>query len=375
MRHRDDDLSPFREDPVVKALSAPGTPAELAGEAEAVAAYREAVAAPVPMQRRRSAARVATGGTVAVLVLGLSGGVAAAYTNNLPDSWQKTVYKQFHSIGVPSPKPAKPAPPAALPPTTPAPAPVQSSAPTPAHTVGKSEPHASPSPSATKVTASPSPTASVPVVVPTPTVSTSPTASPTPTSSEPPPAVDRGRLQIQVSAARVSAGAALTVTGTLTDPGGNPIANRHVALIEHIVGEPGRHRVGSGTTSSAGQVTIDSPPAQRNMRLVLRSGRIHSPAQRVVVTPILHVEVPATPVGATALTIVVSVSGALPGDVVVIRGHGDGPGQQASLSSSLQATFTLPVSQSRQLHYRAVVERTRSHAAHSLKFYVPPSGG
>src|SRR4051812_26798120 len=102
MRHRDDDLSPFREDPVVKALTAPATEAELAGEADALAAFRGE--APATPRRRRSGARVATGATVAVLTLGVSGGVAAAYTANLPDSWQEKVYKQFHSIGVPAPK-------------------------------------------------------------------------------------------------------------------------------------------------------------------------------------------------------------------------------------------------------------------------------
>lgn len=379
MRHQDDDLSPFREDPVVEALTAPPTPGELAGEADAVAAYREAVSVTVPAQRRRSVARVATGGTVAVLVLGLSGGVAAAYTNNLPDSWQETVYKQFHSIGVPAPSHHKTSTATVAPTTAPTPVPSVASTPTPTHDGGTPTPQTSPSPSTSHSPAAPTPTASVPVVIPTPTVSTSTTASPTPTQTSsatpPPPPVRRGELQIHVSSNRIVAGTAVTVSGRLTDIDGNPIANRRVVLIERIMGEPGRNRIGSSLTSSDGQVAIAGPNAQRNLRLLLRSGRIHSPVQRIVVTPILHVEVPAAPAGATTVTVAVSVGGAQPGDVVVIRGAGARDGRRATLDDTLQATFTLPVSQSQALHYRAAIKRTKSHAAHSLPFYVPANGG
>jgi hypothetical protein len=372
MRHRDDDLSPFRDDPVVKALSEPGTPAELADEAKVMTAYREAVGTAVPLQRRRSAARVATGGTVAVLVLAVSGGAAAAYTNHLPEKWQQKLHDQIPSI--PEPKPATSAPSASQRPT-PVVVPPQTATPSTVPTgAGKPTPKQSPGALPT-ATVSPQPTSSLPVVVPThaPTSSSSPTPTPTPSpsSSEKPVPVSGAELQIHAPK-RVTVGAALTVTGKLSDAHGDPIADRRIVLVERVVGVPGRHRVGSGTTSASGEVRIEAPAAQRNVRLVLRSGRAHSAPQRVVVVPILHVQVPATAAGQTSVTVAVSVTGGQTGDVVILRGAS---AQQATLSSSSATSFTVPVSQSRTLHYRVTVQRSHAHAAHSLAFYVPASGG
>jgi hypothetical protein len=373
MRHHDDDLSPFREDPVLKALTGPATEAELAHEAEALAAFRGTV--PIPQQRRRSAARLATGTTVAVLTLAVSGGVAAAYTASLPDSWQEKVYKQFHSIGVPAPKHHKSATVTTTPPavTTPVPSPAT---PAPAQT-GAETPKPTKTPtSEPTATTTPQPTSSLPVTVPTPAESSSATATPTPTSSEKPVRVTGGQLQIQVSPGhRVRVGTPLAVSGKLTAPDGSPIANRRVALIERIAGERGRQRLATGLTSASGEVTLSGPTADRNLRLVLRAGRhVRSPFQRVVVLPTLTIHVPQPAPGATAVTVTVSVSGGQAGDILVVRGPGAHDGHRATIDSSLQATFTLPVSQSQSLHYRAIVKRTKAHAGHSLAFYVPASG-
>ncbi|HVT64598.1 MAG TPA: hypothetical protein VHD81_05550 [Mycobacteriales bacterium] len=375
MRHRDDDLSPFREDPVVKALTAPATEAELAHEPDALAAFRGA--SPVPPQRRRSAARVATGTTVAVLTLAVSGGVAAAYTANLPDSWQQKVYKQFHSIGVPAPKHHTTSATTSAPPTIAAPAPSTVTTPSPSSTrAGTPKPTKTPTtePSATT---SPQPTSSLPVTVPTPaeTAPTSPTTSPT--ASEAPAPAPGGQLQIRVSPGnRVSAGTQLTVAGKLTAPDGTPVAGRRVALVERVAGAPGRQRLATGVTAANGEVTITGPSAERNLRLVLRAGHhVRSEVQRIVVIPTLNIQVPSTPPGATAVTVTIMVSGGQAGDVVVVRGPGARDGRRATIDSSLRTTFTLPVSQTQSLHYRAIVHRTRVHAGHSLAFYVPASGG
>ena len=370
MRHRDDDLEPFREDPIVQALTAPGSPAELAGQADAVAAY--SAAAPVPPHRRRSAARVATGTTVAVVVLGVSGGVAAAYANYLPASLQQKLHDKVSSI--PAPTKSTPAPVAV-------PTPTQFATTTPTYTpthnaAGSSPPHSSQSPTPSATPATPPPTASVPVVVPSASVSAtvSASATPTPTSTVAPPPVTAGQLGITVSpASRVTVGTQLAVTGTLTDANGNVVADRRVALIERVVGGS-RQRLGVARTSAEGEVTFAVPAVQRTARLVLRSGRVHSPIQRVVVIPIIHVEVPPTAAGQTSVTVSVSVTGGQAGDVVVLRAAGARTAS-GTLDGALHTTFTVPVSQSQATHYRVVVQRTRAHAAHSLAFYVPPSGG
>ena len=378
MRHRDDDLAKFRSDPVVEALTGPASANELAGEADAVAAYREAVSTTVPPQRGRSAARVVTGTTVAVLVLGVSGGVAAAYTAQLPDSWQQKLHDEVPALHIPAPHHHK-----SIPSTLPTPAttsiPSFVPTPTPAPTVtgGKPTAHSTPTASTTVATSLPTATSSVPVVLPSPTATASTTATPTPTStSTAPPVVAGGQLQIRVTpGTKVPVGTALSVSGKLADADGNAVANRRVVLIERVPGEAGRHRIGSGRTSATGEVSISGPTAQRNLRLVLRAGHVHSPVQRVVVIPTLHVQVPATPAGATSVTVSVSVSGGQAGDVVVVRGPGAHDARRATLDSSLQASFTLPVSQTQNVHYRAFVLRTKAHAAHSLPFYVPASGG
>lgn len=377
MRHHDDDLSPFRDDPVVQALTGPATEAELAGEADAVAAYRDAV--PASAQRRRSAARVATGSAVAVVTLAVSGGVAAAYTASFPDSWQQKLHTEFHAIGVPAPKHHKSTPPRPTSPAVAAPAPSLTPVPAPPHTgAGTPQPRSTPTTvSSSATTPSPASTPSLPVAIPTPTVSSPETPTPTPTPTESRPPVAGGQIQISVApGTRVAVGTQLTVSGKLTAADGTAIANRRVVLVDRVVGETGRQRVGSARTDASGEVTISGPSVQRNLRLLLRAGRgVRSQVERVVVVPLIHVEVPATPAGATAVTVSVAVSGAQAGDVVILRGPGARDGRRGTLDGSLATTFTVPVSQTSALHYRVFVPRTNAHAAHALAFYVPASGG
>ncbi len=373
MRHRDDDLEPFREDPVVRALTGPATPQELAGEADALAAYREAV--PVPQQRRRSAARIATGASVTVLVVGLSGGVAAAYANYLPDSWQQKLHDEVHSI--PAPEKKAPKPPVALN----SPTPITPSQPAPTPTVIASSPD-EPSPTATPTashTPSPSTSPTLPIGVPSASVtpSATPTISPTTTpTASPPPTAAAGQVAITVTPGRqVTYGTQLTVKGALTDAAGNPIADRRVVLVERFPGQPGRHRAGVARTSVTGEVTFTAPPVHRNVRLVLRAGHhLRSAAQQVVVVPIIHVEVPPTAPGETSVTVRVAVAGGQQGDALVIRGPGARDLHRATLDASGSTTLSLPASPSQTVHYRAVVRPTRAHGGHELAFYVPPTG-
>jgi hypothetical protein len=381
MRHRDDDLSPFREDPVVRALTGPASEAELAEEADALAAYRSAV--PTAPKRRRSVARVATGGTVAALTIAVSGGVAAAYTGNLPDSWQRTVHDKVPSSwGVPdapeeTPVARSPQPqptPTVAPPT---PTQTQTATPTPSSTAATPKP-TTPRASEAGSTPTPIPTGSapagIPTTSPTPTEADTPTPTPTPSSTDKPRPPATGELQMSVVPGnRVTVGTQLTVHGTLTSRDGSPVANRRVELVARVAGDA-RHRIGAGRTDSSGRVTISGPSAQRNVHLVLRAGRhLHSKVQRVVVVPIIHVQVPPTAPGATSAVVTMSVTGGQPGDTVIVRSASGS--KRVTLNGSAAASFTVPVSPSQTLHYRVVVLHTKAHAAHSLAFYVPPSGG
>jgi hypothetical protein len=371
MRHGDDDLSPFRDEPVFQALTGPATEAELAGEADAVAAFREA--AP-ERPKRRSAARVAAGSSAAIVTLALSGGVAAAYTAELPTSWQNTLHKHLHALDIPAKK-SKPSPPAALPSAAP-PVVVPDTTPTPRAVVthpASPKPHATPTAVPSTPVVSPSASSSVPVVVTTPP--SSPAATPAATQPATPAAAS-GLTMTVSPGTHVTVGTELTVNGQLRAADGSPVAGHRIVLAEHLVGERGWHRVGGPLeTSASGQVTFSVPAVQHNLRLVLRAGKhVHSTPQQVVVIPIINVRVAPTSSGAQSTTVTVSVEGGEPGDVVTIRRLGTGSGVQGTLDGSLTATFTVPVSQQRVIHYRAFVPRTKAHGAHALAFYVPPSG-
>ncbi|MCW2616433.1 MAG: hypothetical protein JWN08_3427, partial [Frankiales bacterium] len=79
-------MSQYDDDPLVRALRAPGTPDELGGEADALRAYRQTFG--TPGRGRRAIGRVGLGSSALVLSLSLGGGVAAAYTQALPDRVQ-----------------------------------------------------------------------------------------------------------------------------------------------------------------------------------------------------------------------------------------------------------------------------------------------
>lgn len=94
---------------VLRAAAGPAHPSELAGEAEAVAAFRAAVAgtAPVQSSKLRSAlARVLTVKAVIVLAVAGSAGVVAATTGLLPESWASPEPPAEHSTTAPTSAPA-----------------------------------------------------------------------------------------------------------------------------------------------------------------------------------------------------------------------------------------------------------------------------
>src|SRR5579884_3703325 len=102
MRRRHDDLQAWRDDPLVQALTAPGTAEELADEQRALDTFRSA-----GPRRLRMLHRLGAGGTALSIALVASGGVAAAaYSRALPAPLQQAASTVFGWAAVPAPPPA-----------------------------------------------------------------------------------------------------------------------------------------------------------------------------------------------------------------------------------------------------------------------------
>ncbi|HEX3706591.1 MAG TPA: hypothetical protein VHV76_08175 [Mycobacteriales bacterium] len=369
MSRRDDDLSPFRDDPVFRALTGPATEAELAGEAEALAAFRSTRPA---RPRRRFAARIGTSGTVAVATLALSGGVAAAYTASWPAPVQKVLHAALGGIEVPPPSPhhhhhksggssstpqvAAPAPSVA---STPAPTAEGSGTPR-ARSTGTSLPGGG--------TPSPFITPTTPVIV------TTPTTGPTPTPSHT-PLLKGATLDITASETRVPVGTSISITGQLDAADSTPIAGRRVALRERLMGVHGWTRLGSPQiTSSTGGVIFTVPPIERNVRLVLQTGRhLHSTLVRVVVQPAITATVTPSATDPGMVTVTAVVQGGEPGDTLVMSWHNGKKHQHVALDATGAATFTVQVPPTRTVHFRLFLRRTAEHASAAALFTSPPT--
>jgi len=98
-----DDLAPWADDDLVRALRAPGTDVELADEQQYVSAFREARGSTSSVRplARRTVGRLGAGGTAVVLTVALTSGMAAAYTGHLPDPVQQIAHSV---IGAPAPR-------------------------------------------------------------------------------------------------------------------------------------------------------------------------------------------------------------------------------------------------------------------------------
>ncbi|MDQ6522388.1 hypothetical protein RB608_02200 [Nocardioides sp. LHD-245] len=118
MSREPDGLDEFEESALVRALRAPGTLEELAGEERFVAAFRRARRSPV--RGGRVIGRIGVSGAALLAAVTLTGGVAAAaYTQRLPHSVQAIAHDAFGGVGVPperavatppEPRTARPAP-------------------------------------------------------------------------------------------------------------------------------------------------------------------------------------------------------------------------------------------------------------------------
>ncbi len=368
----DDDLSRWDDDPLVQALRAPATPAELAGETEALAAFR---ASGPKRSRRRMARRLGTGaGTLAVAVA-LSGGVAAAYTHSLPDPMQSVAHGLLGAVGVPAPHPAahravaKATHPhgshgSGLTPSVTGPATSTSTSSLPSS-------RATPRPSASVVPVGPAPEPTRSPAVAVEHRSATPTPHPSPTASSPSPIrVFPASLDGTASATRIPAGTGVTLSGRVTSVSGAAVPNRKVVAQARPAGQglPWA-KVGTGRTDGDGDVSVSVPVLNRTTRVRLVAARgVHSKPATVVVVPMLSASL--SPDG-KKYTVTMASAGLQPGDVLVVSRRLRGRRvvvHRVTVDGSGTAQFVVAVPRKHDVTFRVTARRTASHAAAAATF-------
>ncbi|WP_028645838.1 hypothetical protein [Nocardioides sp. URHA0020] len=313
----------MEDEALARALGAPGSPAELAGE-DAYRAMFRAVAAEAPRARLAVVRRVGTGSALAVALAVAGAGAAAAYTTHLPDPVQRVVHSALGPIGVPdapprpdvdpvahrrAPTPLRPeaspaAPPAAVPTAS-----ATSTPPSPSATPTVRTPSPGPSRSAT-----PTPSAAAPPPEP---MSQAPSSAATSPSTTPPAQPRPKPAAVSIAAAdashRVSPGAAVSFSGRVTTADGTAVPDRQVVLQQR--GPDGWQRVVVARTGADGAVAVASGAVQRTTSYRLRVGTVHSASWRIVLQPSLTVS--AETVGRAA-SVTVSAAGGQTGDRVLL---------------------------------------------------------
>lgn len=345
----DDELAPFRTDPLLVALTAPAEPVELAGEDAAIAIFRSTAG---PFSRRGRLLRLTTlGGAGVALGLAMTGGVAAAYTSGLPAPMQQVVHDAIAPFGIPAPAAPPPSRPrhdrqrvTHVPRPTPAvalPAPL-------AHPTAAASPRPSTSPVAV------APTAAAPAPSPTP----SPTATVRPT------------FDVAVSRRAVPIHGAVMLSGRLTR-GDAPLGGQTVFAAARPAGSSTWQRVASGTTAADGTVSLSVSPLTINVRLRLVAPRLATSAERtVIVIPKLTVAI--SRAGNDRLARITTDGGA-PGDTLVLLRRDGSTWTQidsTTLGSDGAASFTVPGPAATRVDYRVRLAPTRQHGAGYAQFSV-----
>jgi outer membrane biosynthesis protein TonB len=292
----------FDEQALINALTAPGSPAELGDEQRYREMFRAAQATPVAaaatpsLVGHRAVRRLGAGTTLAVVVALATGGVAAAYSSNLPDPVQRAVHSVLSPLGVPPSESQRRVEQARKQPTpTPTPTP-EPPAPAPTHPIVKpsEKPSVKPSPSESvepTPTTDPSPTESAtpsetPTDVPSSSAPTDPTPSPTGSPSPTTPVVPVPAA-VNVSSAgagnKVAAGGTAVVTGKVTAADGAPVPDAQVYLQERT--SSGWLRVAAGRTAADGSIALVTRPVQSSVQVRLKVAKLASAARQLTVQP------------------------------------------------------------------------------------------
>jgi hypothetical protein len=348
----DEELTPFRDDPLLVALRAPAQEHELAGEAEALAMFRRSV--PPRRRRRRGLTRATVGGAGILLGLGLTSGVAAAYTTGLPDPVQDVVHAAIDPLPIPAP------PSAQLRHQRRVAAAVRRHIETERRAAARASAAASPRPSRAAVAPLAPDSGASPHARPTPT----PASSSTPAPPEP-------TLVASVSQRTVPIHGQVLLSGRLTR-GDAPVADHVVYAAELPAGGSTWQRVASGSTGANGYVSLTIPPLTGNVRLRLVAGpRVSSPQLPVFVVPKLTITRSRS---ADQVAVTVTADGGRPGDaVVLLRRDGDAWTSIGSTTLSSDATgrFVVPGPADTRVRYLVRLRATAQHAASVVEFIVP----
>jgi hypothetical protein len=369
-------------DHLFRTLTAPATPAELAGEHDALAMFRANArpaaslsAASMPTGSMPTASMPAVPGRdaaapaaprlpgrllrfpvrwsvrlAAAAALALGGGAAAAaYAAVLPTPVQHLAHTVLGFAGVPDSHPGN---------STPGPGRHRH------HTGGG---RGGPSPAqALPSTSAKTPSGSSPSAA---------GASPSPTVSAP-----AGPLVLSATAAsaRIPAGSEAVIDGQLTKSGAG-VQGVTVLLVERLAGHLTWHVAGTGQTTTAGNVAVSVPALAANavFRLTI-PGRAHSPSVLVTVSPPVAAVLD---VGAGGIqdSLVVSVQYAHRADVVVLQvlsPHGTWVYLRSRrLDATGQTTFSVSGTHLKNRVIRVVLLATVRHAAAvSSTVTVPPPG-
>jgi hypothetical protein len=343
---------------LLRALRAPGSHTELSEEERYRAMFRAAHSptAPVTARHSRAPSRLLIGGAVAAILAVGTGGVAAAYSGNLPTPIQSLAH---HVIGAPAASPPAPSSespvPSARTPSSPSgPTTDASRSPSGRPTHQRSHQPRRPVPSSG---ASGSPTAAESA-----TASRPPTPSSSPARTGTPGPVLTG-VTVVGSSHRADFGARVRFSGQLTYS--DTATSRQRVVLQEQVGSRWTP-VGRGRTAANGSTTLTAPSLQRTSRFRLLaghgSGAVHSVPWRVAMHPLVTADVSASKKQAT---IDVTALGALGGDDITLATRRDGRlliVSRARLDASGSASFVVTPDQ-RRTSYILVLKPTKRHTS------------
>ncbi len=346
------------QDRLLRALRAPGSNAELSDEERYRAMFRAAHSPTAPGTTRQSRApsRLLIGGAVAgVLAVG-TGGVAAAYSGNLPSPIQTLAH---HVIGAPEASPRTPSseslvPSARTPSSTSGPTAGASRSPSARPTHQPSHQPRRPAPSSG---ASDSTTAPKAATGPRPPIHSS-----APPSTGTPAPVLTGATLVG-SSQEADFGARVRFSGQLTYSG-TPTSRQRVVLQEQVGSRWAA--VGHGRTDADASITLTAPRLQRTSRFRLvagqGSGTVRSVPWRVAMHPLVTADVSASKKEAT---ITISSLGGFGGDDITLVTRRDGRlviVSRGRLDASGSASFVVTPDR-RRTSYSLVLGPTKRHTS------------
>jgi hypothetical protein len=342
-------------DELLRALSGPAEPAELAGEQSALAMFRSSVTSQAGAEygRRRSAGRTAGQGPfatrqirrpirwnlrlVAATAVVLCGGMAAAaYAAALPAPVQRLAHEVFHFAGVPNGQPGSGA-------------------------AGSG--HGAPAGHRPAAAANPG--------------SAAPSgAAPSVGVAGPSAVAGAAVLSATADSTQITAGTGVLITAQLSWPG-HAVTGLTMTVLERPALTGAWRVVGSAPASAAGNAIVVVPVVGTDAVFrVAVSGVAVSPPVRVTVVPAVSVALQ-TGSGKTDI-LTVSVPYGQAGDVVVVQVSTHGGGwtdlQQGSLTPLRRASFRLSATRQGGNEIRAVLLPTGLHAGSMSAPITVPAG-